>query len=314
MRIKPDSVTRLCLVMSILLSLLALSCGTNKQITQPDINDSLNLAFGTDSSFDLVTWNIENFPKHDPETSELLSNILPNLHADCIAVQEVANTSALYSLVNKMTGWSYRISSSGDTKTAILFNTATVQVDSFATIFTGMSNPFPRAPLLVRLHWQNQVIYLISMHLKAFGDNVIDASDPNDEEVRRQYACKLIDQYIERNLPDQKVIVVGDMNDQIQEPPSTNVFMTFINKPDEYCFADMSIAQHITEQNCSYPYYLSQLDHILITNELFSAFNTSGKYVRTLQIENYITPGGWSNYENMISDHRPVAARFIFSD
>jgi hypothetical protein len=292
--------------------ILVMSCGTNTNITGPDVPDSIGMAFGTDSTFDVITWNIENYPKHDPETTDLLKILLPALKVECVAIQEVNSSYALYTLVSDVPGWSYKISGAGDTQTAVLYNTQTVQVDSFATIFSGLSNPFPRPPLLVKLHWQDQEIILISMHLKAYGDDVINNANPNDEEVRRQYACQLLDQYIEAYFPDAKVIVVGDMNDQIQEPATTNVFMSFINKPQEYSFADMSIAQHLTSQNCSYPNYSSHLDHILITNELFDAYAASSSYVKTLQIEHYITPGGWSSYENLISDHRPVGARFKF--
>jgi exonuclease III len=297
----------------ILLALVgAISCGTNVNITNPNISDTLGMAFGTETTFDVITWNIENFPKSNPETTVLLRTLLPNLRADCIAVQEVHSTSAFSQLVNQMPGWAYFLSSSGDTKTAIIYNTATVQVDSSATIFTGMSNPFPRAPLLVRLHWNGQEIILISMHLKAYGDNIIDETDPNDEEMRRRYACELLDEYVSQNFNDSKVIIVGDMNDQIQEPPSSNVFTAFLDKPDQYLFADMPIAHNLTQQNCSYPGYMSHIDHILITNELFTALSNSTNWVRTINIENYIA-GGMTTYNQYISDHRPVGARFRFN-
>lgn len=293
------------------LMLLLLSCGTNTYFTNPDVTDSTGMAFGTDSTFDIVTWNIENYPKHNPETSDLLRTLLPAFKADVIAVQEVGNISAFYALVNSIPGWSYKISGSGDTQTAILYNNSVVQVDSSATLFMGMSNPFPRPPLLVRVNWQGQSIIVISLHLKAYGDNVINEDDSYDEEVRRKYACQLIDQYISTYQNNQKVIVVGDYNDQIQETLSTNVFFSFINKPEDYLFTDMQIARNLTSQNCSYPRFTSHIDHILITNELFDAYSNTSQYTRTIAAEKYIA-GGWTNYYKYISDHRPVAARFSF--
>jgi len=295
------------------LAAFAISCGTNVNITNPNVTDTLGIAFGTDSTFDVITWNIENFPKNNPETSNLLRTLIPNLKADCIAIQEVRYISDFVSLVNQLPGWGYYMSGIGDTKTAIIYNTNNVQVDSSATIFTNMTNPFPRPPLLIRLRWQGEQIIMISLHLKAFGNNVIEETNPNDEEVRRRYACQLLDQYIMENFSDSRVIVVGDWNDQIQEPESTNVFMSFLSKPDEYKFADMSIAMNLTAQNCSYPGYFSHLDHILITNELFRAFSDAGSYVRTINVENFIA-GGWNSYDKYISDHRPVGARFRFMD
>jgi exonuclease III len=298
-------------ILVICVLIITISCGTNVNITNPNITDTVGIAFGTDSTFDVITWNIENFPKKNPETTNLLRTLLPNLRADCVAIQEVHSISFFYQLVNQMPGWSYFISSSGDTKTAIIYNTATVQVDSSATIFTGMSNPFPRPPLLIKLHWNGQEIIMISMHLKAYGDNFIDETDPNDEEVRRRYACQLLDEYIIANFNNAKVIIVGDMNDQIQEPEISNVFTPLLDKPEEYLFADMPIARNLTLQNCSYPGYMSHIDHIIITNELFSALNSASNYVRTINVENYIV-GGMTSYDKYISDHRPVGARFYF--
>jgi endonuclease/exonuclease/phosphatase family metal-dependent hydrolase len=285
------------------------SCGKSVSLTNPNGQNTTGLVIGTDETLDIVTWNIENYPKHDPETTNYLRSVLPKMKADCIAVQEVDNTTAFYSLVSSFPGWSYRISSSGDTKTAIMYNTATVQVDSSASLFQGMNTPFPRSPLLIKLKWQNQEVYLISLHLKAYDDNVIVMNDSNDNEYRRYYACQLLDQYISTSLHEKKVIVVGDMNDQLIDPVEYNVFMPLLSKPLEYQFADMSIAQHITAQNCSYPRYSSHIDHILISNELFDAFAGSDSFVRTIQMENYITPGGLSIYQTDISDHRPVCIR-----
>lgn len=290
-----------------------LSCGTNINITNPSVFDTTGIAFGTEDTFDIVAWNIERFPKDVNNTIQLLKDIIPALKVECIAIQEVTSVGSIYQLVNQIPGWSYYISSSGDTKTAIIYNSTAVTIDSSATIFTGLNNPFPRPPLLVRLNWQGNEIIVISLHLKAFGDNYIDTTNPNDEEMRRRYACQLIDQYISDYYKDKKVIVLGDWNDQIHEPIETNVFLSFLDKPDEYYFTDMSIAQNLNSQNYSYPRTSSHIDHILITNELFSAFNLSNNYAKTLLIENYVV-GGLLNYYKYISDHRPVASRFKFNN
>jgi exonuclease III len=298
-------------MVAVLAVFLLTSCGSTTKIISPNVNDSLGIEFGTPETFDIVTWNIENFPKHNPETSSLLKTIIPNLKVDCIAVQEVKYASEFNQLVSSIPGWSFCISGAGDTQTAIMYNTQTVQIDSIATIFTNNSNPFPRPPLLVKLRWNQTEIIVISLHLKAYGDNFIDENDSYDEERRRRYACQLIDQYITSYHNNSKVIVLGDMNDQIQEPPISNVFSSFISKPSEYLFTDMSIALNLNAQNYSYPKYSSHLDHILITNELFSPFYAANSYTKTILIENSIG-GGWTNYYKFLSDHRPVGSRFKF--
>jgi len=103
----------LLLVLAIVLTLSVLSCGTNSKITNPVTADTIGAAIGTPETFDLVTWNIENFPLHNPETTNLLKTLIPNLKVDCIAVDEIASTSSLASLMSQIPDWSYLIASSG---------------------------------------------------------------------------------------------------------------------------------------------------------------------------------------------------------
>ena len=55
-----------------------------------------------------------------------------------------------------------------------------------------------------------------------------------------------------------------------------------------------------------FPNWPSHLDHILITNEIFESFDSI--YVKTIKIDDYLE-GGWSEYDQNISDHRPVAIK-----
>jgi len=100
---------------------------------------------------------------------------------------------------------------------------------------------------------------------------------------------------------------LGDMNDQIAEPPEYNVFLNFINKSDEYYFVDMPIAVSPNYNNVSYPNSFSHIDHILITNELFADFEQGGSYCKTILAENWML--NWNTYSSTISDHRPVGIR-----
>ena len=60
----------------------------------------------------------------------------------------------------------------------------------------------------------------------------------------------------------------------------------------------------------SYPTWPSHLDHILITNELFADFQNFNSLVSVIRIDDYM--GAWSNYENNISDHRPIGLKLDF--
>jgi len=74
----------------------------------------------------------------------------------------------------------------------------------------------------------------------------------------------------------------------------------------------MDIAQG-PSTNWSYPGWPSHLDHILITNELFDEFALADSNINTILIDSFME-GLWNEYDNYISDHRPVGLKLAFSD
>lgn len=286
------------------------SCGTNTKLE--DIGELSPLEFGQVNTFDVLTWNLRTFPLKGEQTLQELARIIPQLKVDLLAFQEINNIDAFYELARLLPDYEACVSpASGSYRLAYLYNTKHVIVNDNYLIYNGDTNPFPRPPHVLDLNWRTQNIIVVNNHLKALGDNYIDEDDPWDEERRRRLACEKLDKYISANWDDQAVIVLGDMNDQIAEPVETNVFMAFISQPDKYLFTDMYIAENPSYTNVSYPTWLSHLDHILITDELFDSYSMPNSKCETLQVENAM--GTWQNYYNTISDHRPVALRLQFT-
>ena len=293
-------------IIYVLLMLLLMACGKNTPLTPPPPQPS-TLAFGTPLTLDVVTWNLLNFPRTETDTAALAS-IINTIGADVYAFQEIDNPSSFLTFAASIPNYAGIVSSaSSDTRLAYLYDTRTVVVNSQYPILTGNSNPFPRPPYVLDFTWEGQDYYILNNHLKAFGDNVIDEDDSWDEEVRRRLACQTLDNYISTSLADDRVIVLGDMNDQIQEPRSSNVFLNFLDNTSEYMFADLPLAENPINSNVSYPSSGSHLDHILITNELFDDFVSGGSYCRTILAEDWF--GSWNTYKQLISDHRPVGIR-----
>ena len=71
---------------------------------------------------------------------------------------------------------------------------------------------------------------------------------------------------------------------------------------------DIEIANG-SSSDWSYPTWPSHLDHILITNELFDELDNSD--IQTINIDEYLD-GGWNEYDQNISDNRPVALKLDF--
>jgi len=56
-----------------------------------------DLSFGTDSTFDVMTWNIEWFPKNGQITVDYVRQIIQALDVDLLALQEIDNKTYFFS-------------------------------------------------------------------------------------------------------------------------------------------------------------------------------------------------------------------------
>jgi len=302
------------LLLIFLLSIILLSCGTNTSL-EPNYKPTFeDLFFGTDSTFEVMTWNLKEFPLNGNKTIDYVVQIVKNLDIDVIAFQEIDNRSSFNNLINALDDWDgYRANSAAyNVNLAFLYKKETVEINEKYEIYPDESRPFPRAPLLIELTWNTIPIKIINNHFKSGGNGLIEI-DEWDEERRRYDASILLEDYINENLANDNVIVVGDLNDSLIDSDGKNVFLNFIEDTDNYLFADMAIAEgnHSNWSWKGWSSYPSHLDHILITNELFDEFNISPSEVQTIKIDELMN-GGSSTYLYNISDHRPVALRLKF--
>jgi endonuclease/exonuclease/phosphatase family metal-dependent hydrolase len=242
-----------------------------------------------DGSFDIVTWNIEHFPKEN-STIALTAEIIKSMNADVIAVQEIDNDAAFNQLVAALDGWSGKLHDIGQASQGFLYkNSEITSASSLTLLFNGSNDDyaFPRPLVMMTVkHISGKEVSLINVHLKCCGDG----------EERRQAASEQLKAYIDNNLSDKSVIVLGDYNDDITSPSATNRFQNFISDPDDYKFVDMAIAAGSTD-GWSYPSWPSHLDHMLVTNELFSSIDD----IEVLKLST-CEP----TYSDNVSDHRPV--------
>ena len=266
-----------------------------------------DLHFGTDSTFEVVSWNIEWFPKNGQVTADSVKTILQSLAADVYALQEIDDTTLLKQVVSTIPGYACHFRFSHYGGLAYVYNTNTVQVNKKYEIYTSQPywNAFPRSPQVLELTFNNEEYVIIDNHLKCCGDGVLDLNDTSDEENRRLRAINLLKTYIDSIFSNDKVIVVGDWNDILTDPTPNNVFNSFLNDSD-YLFVDFPVALG-SSANFSFPTWPSHLDHILISNELFSDFSKPNSELSCIRIDDYMS--SWSTYDYNISDHRPVGLK-----
>ena len=277
-------------------------------ITIAMTQDLDDLSFGDENSLDIATWNIEWFPKNNQITVGYVSEIINLLDFDILGIQELDDTIMFDHMLDSLPTYSGYYESSWFAGLAYIFKTDIVEINDIYEIYTTSPywNAFPRSPMVMDINFMGENYFIINNHFKCCGDGVFDFEDESDEENRRYTAINLIKEYIDNNLSTDNVIVLGDLNDDIAEPTINNVFQEVLEDSNHYRFADIHIAQGSSSE-WSFPNWPSHLDHILITDELFNGFDSIE--VKTIKIDDYLS-GGWGEYDQNISDHRPVAIKF----
>lgn len=276
-----------------------------EQIQGQDLSD---MSFGTEDNLEILTWNIENFPKNGQATIDSVEKMIEALDVDIIALQEIWDTAMFTQLLLQLEDFDGYLDKSYNKGLAYVYKTATVEIIDFYRIYRTSSywNYFPRAPLVMKMRFNGQKITLINNHLKCCGDGLLNTNNTNDQEYRRYQAMFFLKKYIDENLNNEPVILLGDLNDNLADTEDHNVFQGVLEDTQNYQFLDLEIAES-SQANWSYPSWPSHLDHILISDELFYAFSMEEAQIQTLRPGDFI--GGFWEYESRISDHRPVGLR-----
>lgn len=293
-------ITRIIIFILALSFIIPASCRKTQEPPVPDDNFGFESCIpypGTGQTLDIVSFNVETFPLNGYTSVMAVASLLKAIDADVYALQEVANESGFNQLIDLMPGYIglYYLINNSDWNLAYIFKTSEVTVDGSATrlLFTD-SQYFPRPPFEVKIHHKpsGADLYIINNHLKCCSGT--------DNETSRRMASVMMKDYIDTSRPDDAVVVLGDMNDEITGTNSIeNPFLNFINDADNYRFADMTIAKG-SMLWWSYPSWPSHIDHILITNELFAAIDTTLVYKAA---------PCYGDYSINISDHRPVGIK-----
>lgn len=256
---------------------------------------------GDVDTFEVVTWNIRQFPI-DASTPDKVADLIWQMGADLVAVQEIADVVAFWKLVCALPGYDGVLSSdqygTGEyQKTGLIYRVDQVTVQAVSAIFPSDNSAFPRPPLKadIEVHLPNGVgarFTLIDVHLKAG----IDGSDA----ARRQEALARLKNFaddLQTATPDVGVMIVGDFNDSPADAASDNVFTPFLDDPSQYAILTLPLAQ---ADEYSYIPYPSLLDHIIVTTSL-----AAGGFTDILELDEQITA---FDYEDQVSDHRPVVS------
>ena len=248
----------------------------------------------------LATWNVEQFPK-TTETVARVTQHLQTLAPSIVAVQEIASEAGFAELDAALTDYEGFLNDDPGAfiRVGLLYRSEHVTVSEVETLFAQEWFAFPRPPLKARLTVATDPPFdfvIVVVHLKA----QLDA----ESEERRRQACRALSQWIDgqvANGEEKDFVVVGDFNDKLTDPPEWNVFTPFLEAPDRFRFLTMPLAE---AGDYTYIPFESFIDHILVTSDALGEYGEGETAVLALEQRE-------ADYRAVISDHRPVIARFV---
>lgn len=262
----------------------------------PAPRDDLTAALGSDTTLDLATWNIENFPKATT-TAEFLADLITSMDLDIIGVQEIANENGFQELLDRLPNYdgvlsSHTYSDGSYQKVGFIYKKDVVSLSDTSLIFSGSGYNFPRPPLQTTVSVLDgdtvvRELTLIVLHLKAGVDQ--------ESSQRRTDAMVTLEGYLDSQVSGpglDDIVVLGDFNDVLTNSFGLAVFAPF--QTDAYTIHTLELAESGGE---SYLPSDSILDHIISTSSISDIFNpaTIPDFEREF----------W-NYEQTVSDHLPV--------
>ncbi|TSC27385.1 putative Ig domain-containing protein [Corallococcus sp. Z5C101001] len=196
--------------------------------------------------------------------------------------------------------------SAGEQKPGILYD-STLTYRSAQIILTAQAADFGgRPPLRVdfttRIHGEDAPLVVIVVHMKAFEDLT--------SYGQRQRSAVALKGYLDQWLPEARVLVIGDWNDDLDHSISVQngvalatPYANFLDDPTHYTF----LTRVLTDANIrTTTEYNDVIDHTLVTDEV--AVEAVPGTVQVLRPDATIP-----DYAHTVSDHYPVLTRYDFS-
>jgi endonuclease/exonuclease/phosphatase family metal-dependent hydrolase len=253
-------------------------------------------AVGSESTFELATWNIENFPA-DGNTPSVVADVITSLDVDAIVVEEIASEQAWAELLARLRGYAgilsvHRYSQDSYQKIGVIYRASLITASPPQLLFANEGFAFPRPPLAVTLTLDGAAFEVIGVHLKA-GVAAEDAE-------RRQQAVVELDGFLRAQVDgggEPEIVVLGDYNERVIVDADRAVLAPLLTAPDRYTVRTEPAAR---AGDISYlGFGGSFLDHITTTAALDTRW--AAAQVAVQRIDRRIV-----SYSAHVSDHLPV--------
>ena len=277
---------------------------------------------GSDTLYDVACWNVEWFgdasqgPTNEVTQYNNVKTVISNTEIDVWGVCEVSDPTTFYNLLNDLPSYQGVLSTYSQTqKTALIWNRDLFELMGSSLItdpnnsdfyYAFASGRYPFEVLLRAKTHPFDSVYFYVVHLKANSGSADQAS-----YTRRSNASLYLQQFLNTQRSNKKIVVLGDFNDDVDQSVVkingsylASPFDNFSNDSIRYFFPSkqLSLAGETT-----YPNYtpINMIDHFLASRVLSDSFYVKQSATVLKQLSTQI-----SSYLSTTSDHYPVLARF----
>lgn len=274
-------------------------------------------AKGTATTLDVATYNLEWFgdatsgPTDNTLQRQNVADVIAGADLDIWGLQEVVSATQFATLKSSLSGYAGVLSNdssvtsgasyytSTEQKVGLLYKTSMATVQSAKLILTSSDYEFAGRPpmevkLSITLNGTTATLVVIVLHAKASSDSA--------SYQRRLNASTALKSYLDTTYPTQKVLVLGDFNDDLDQSISggASPYANFLADPARYQFATKSISDAGISSRASGG---ATIDHLLLTNEMAGTLVLDSPLV--YRVNTYIP-----SYSTTTTDHFPVLGRF----
>jgi endonuclease/exonuclease/phosphatase family metal-dependent hydrolase len=252
---------------------------------------------GSESTLELATWNIENFPASLSLTPSIVADVITSLDLDVIVVEEIASDAAWDELLLRLREHDGILSTHQYTpdsyqKIGIIYRSSLVTAGPPSLLFTTDESSFPRPPLSVTITVDDATIEVIGVHLKA-GREFQDAQ-------RRTDAVVALDARLRTQVDgggEAEIVLLGDYNERVLSESDRAVLAPLLTAPDRYTVRTEPLA--LSGGTSFLGFGGTFIDHITTTAALDARWSTARVEVPPLHVT---VP----SYQAIVSDHLPV--------
>lgn len=320
-RSMPRSRTSPLVALSMLSGALALSCAA---VVEPEEVFEASEALvsipakGTASTLDIGEWNLEwfgatgNGPTDEPLQVSNARDVIAGADLDLWGMEEIVSAASWNELKSQLPGYAGVLANdpmvtsgsayytSGEQKVGLLYKTSVATVHSAKIILTASDVDFGTRPplevsLTVNIGGVPADLIVIVLHAKAFSDTT--------SYNRRKNASIALKAYLDSTYLTQKVIVIGDFNDDVDTSISAgkaSPYKNFVDDAGDYFFPTKALSDAGQRSTAS---HTQMIDHHLVTNELQALYVPASAEV--YRVDQYI-----AGYSSTTSDHFPVLTRY----